>query len=143
MPATIVDVNAVLLQLGAVQVTGFADGEAMSHDFDGMDFEGSSGSHGEVTVVRKHNNIGTVTFRVMQGSVLNAILKGVHKASLLANGQSFAFTFKDLRGSTSINAAQAIIEKYPKETYGDSANPREWTVKVFNPNTDGGLNVNV
>ena len=141
MPATIVDVNNILLQLGAVPVVGFADGEAMSHDFDSVDFEASSGSHGEVTVVRKHNNVATVTFRVMQGSVLNSILWNLHKASLLAGGASFVFTFKDLKGATSINAAQAIIEKYPKIAYGDSANPYEWVVRVFNPLTNGGLSV--
>jgi hypothetical protein len=143
MAATIVDVNNVLLQLGAVQVTGFADGEAFSFDFDGVDFEAAGGSHGEVTVVRKHNNIGTGTFRTMQGSVLNAILHDLHNASVLAGGTSFVFTFKDLRGSTNINGAQAILEKHAKQSWGDTANPREWTVKIFNPNTTGGLNVSV
>lgn len=141
MSAKLVDVNNILLKLGAIDVTGFADGEAMAHDFDDVDWAAAQGSHGEVTVTRKHNNIGTCTFRTMQGSVLNSLLKALHKATLGPAGRSFPFYFKDLLGDTEIKGFQALIEKYPKEAYGDSANPREWTVKVFNPETIGGLNV--
>ena len=34
MAATIVDVNAIVVKMGALDITGFADGEAFSHDFD-------------------------------------------------------------------------------------------------------------
>jgi hypothetical protein len=135
MPAHIVDTNFTLLKLGAIAVGGYADGEAIAHDFDDVDWVLEKGSHGEVTAVKKHNGGSTLTFRLMQGNALIPLIKALFKT-----GRSFIFQFADLHADTVISSNQAIGEKIPKEAWGDSGNPYEFVVKVVNAKSVGGAN---
>ena len=135
MPARVVDVNFNLLKLGSIAVGGYADGEAMAHDFDGVDWILVKGSHGEITAVKQHNGTSKLTFRLMQGNPLIDLIK-----KLFATGRSFVFQLADLHANTVISSAQAIGEKIPKEAWGDSANPYEFTVLVVNAKSTGGTN---
>jgi hypothetical protein len=136
--ATVVDTNFISLTLGAIEFSGFADGDAVAHTFGGNDFEASSGSDGAVTIVRKHNNFSGIVARTMQGNVLNTLLTQLHNASLLAGGKSYPLFFKDLKGDLTVTSAQAVIEKQPDFGFADSAKPWDWGIIVVNPKIVGG-----
>jgi len=135
MPAHVVDVNFTLLKCGAIAMGGYADGEAISHDFDDVDWVLEKGSHGEITAVKKHNGTSKLTFRLMQGNALIPLIK-----NQMLTGRSFIFMFADLHSDTVISSPQAIYEKMPKEAWGDSGNPYEFTVLIANAKSTGGAN---
>lgn len=141
--ATIVDTNFISLTLGAIQFSGFADGDAVAHSFPNNDFVASSGTDGAVTVVRQHNNYSGIVARTMQGNALNTFLTQMHNASKLAGGTSYPLAFKDLKGDMVVTAAQALIEKNPDFGYADSAKPWDWGIIVINPEITGGAGIAV
>lgn len=141
--ATIVDTNFISLVLGAVQFSGFAEGDAMAHSFPGVDFSASSGTDGAVTVVRQHNNFSGIVARTVQGNALHTLLTQLHNASLLAGGKSYTLAFKDLKSDLTVTSAQALIEKHPDFGYADSAKPWDWGIIVVRPVVNGGAGIPV
>jgi hypothetical protein len=141
--ATIVDTNFISLVLGAVQFSGFADGDAVAHSFPSNDFSASSGTDGAVTVVRQHNNFSGIVARTVQGNALHTLLTQLHNASLLAGGVSYTLAFKDLKSDLTVTSAQALIEKQPDFGYADSAKPWDWGIIVVNPVINGGAGIPV
>ncbi len=141
--ATIVDTNFISLTLGAIEFSGFADGDAVAHNFPNSDFVANSGSDGAVTLVRQHNNHSMIVARTMQGNSLNALLTQLHNASLRVGGTSYPLFFKDLKSNLTVTSAQAVIEKQPDFGFADSAKPWDWGIIVINPEIAGGAGVPV
>ena len=141
--ATIVDTNFISLSLGAIQFSGFAEGDAVAHSFPGVDFTASSGTDGAVTVVRQHNNFSGIVARTVQGNALHTLLTALHNASLLAGGVAYPLFFKDLKSDLKVATSQALIEKHPDFGYADSAKPWDWGIIVINPEFGGGAGIPV
>lgn len=141
--ATIVDTNFISLTLGAIEFSGYAEGDAMAHSFPGVDFSATSGTDGAVTVVRQHNNFSGIVARTVQGNALHALLTTLHNGSLLVGGKSYPLFFKDLKSDLIVTSAQALIEKHPDFGYADSAKPWDWGIIVVRPVIGGGTGIPV
>lgn len=131
------DLQKSVLTLGTVNVTGYADGEAVSFEIDGDDWASNKGSHGEMNFIAQHNPQGTATIRVTKGNPVNAALAALAKTSK-ETGVSWPLFFADILGGDQVISSHCKIKKIPKLAHGDGNYPIEWTILMSNPDIDHG-----
>ena len=130
----------VTLVLGTNLITEFVKGEAITCSKDDDDWTVTQGSHGAVCRAKKHNNIGTVVIRTMQGSPTNKLISDMLKADLADGAKSFALQLKDNRGAAVVSAPQCFFLKPADMAFGEEVGQREYTVKCGHLSMDDGAN---
>ncbi len=118
--------------------TGFADGDGVTMGYDSDDFEYTPGSDGHGIWVQKHNVKVNVAIRLAQGNPLTALVRQLHKASLLAGGILYPFGAINLKSTDEIVAGQAMIVKQPEIKWADTAQPIEIMLGVSATTFAGG-----
>lgn len=114
---------------GVAQITGYADGDALTVEEDQPAFNSMSGADGHVDRVKNNANSLTITMSLRQTSPTNQVLSALHLADR-AGGVPLPLIIKDRNGTTLITTAQAWIEKFPKSAFGNEAKTREWVIKT-------------
>ncbi len=122
----------VAVIFGGRQLTGFADGEAVSVERNEDAWSLLVGADGEATRAKSNNRSGRVTIRLLQTSESNAILNDFAKADDLADAGAQALFIKDNSGNSLYSAEQAWIVKMPAATHGNEAGTREWVLETDN-----------
>lgn len=123
------DFKKLSVILGVSQLTGFADGEALTVSEENDAFNSIGGADGHVDRIKNNNNSLTITVRLRQTSPTNQILSAIHNADRVA-GTTLPLLIKDRSGNTLISATSAWIIKHPDTGFGTESSVREWTIKT-------------
>src|SRR5574343_1685959 len=128
----VVDLDQQIITLGSVRMQGWAEGDAVTIEFDGPAFNYVSGADGEGVRSKNFNRSAVMTIRLMQSSAVNDLMSAIHLADMLApNGSGvLPAQVKDLQGTTYLAGRQAWIEAPPNVTIGPTGQPREWKIRI-------------
>ncbi|RDB37406.1 MAG: DUF3277 family protein [Spirobacillus cienkowskii] len=116
----------VLVVVGIVPMTGFADGSFVDVEFNEEAFKQYVGSDGEHARTKNANESGKITIKLSQTSPCNDILSVIHIADKETGNGIVPISIKDNYGTSLVFAAECYIEKAPKLGYGKEIETREW-----------------
>jgi hypothetical protein len=122
------DPSKVRVLIGALVMTGFADGTFVKINRSGDAFDKKRGADGTVDRINKSAYDFEVDFSLKGTSPLNASLSGLLATDQLTNGAIFPLTIQDLSGNSLFEAPQAWIKKDPDQDFADSLNNRSWKI---------------
>lgn len=127
---TTLDPKKVIITVGGVPITGFADGEFVSVERTTDTFEKTSGADGFVSRVKSNDTSGTMTLTLAQTSPSNDVLTGFHTVDELSGVGVVPVSVTDLFGRTVILAAFGWVRRIPKASYSKSVENREWNIDL-------------
>lgn len=116
----------VLVIVGIVPITGFADGSFIDVEYNEEAFKPFSGSDGEHARTKNANESGKITIKLSQTSACNDILSTIHNVDKATGNGIVPIVIKDNYGTSTMFAAECYIEKAPKLSFGKEIEAREW-----------------
>jgi hypothetical protein len=120
------DPKSVIIAIGGVPMSGFADGTFLEVTADTQQFTKVIGADGFVTRVKTNNYGGVMTLTLGQTSPSNDVLSGFLAADRVANLGVVPILIKDLSGTTILFSATGWIQQFPDVTFGNTNNNRAW-----------------
>tara|TARA_R110000787_G_scaffold129434_1_gene241257 strand:- start:151 stop:579 length:429 start_codon:yes stop_codon:yes gene_type:complete len=123
------DFRDLIVNFGGINITGYAEGDAVEVSEENDAFNSVSGADGYVDRVKNNSNFLNITLRIRQTSPTNQLLSAAHNADRLA-GVVLPILIKDVSGTTLITASAAWVTRHPSITYGNEAKEREWSIKT-------------
>ncbi len=128
------DAKQVIVIIGVVPVSGYADGSFVSVENNEDAYTLLVGTDGEATRSRTNNNSSRITLTLQQGSLSNALLSGLHEIdkNSISGAGCFPVLIKDLQGTSMYAAEKAWIVKRPTAEFGREAGSREWIIETDN-----------
>jgi len=125
---TVFDFTQVIATFGPIFIQGFADGDAISVEFDGDRETKSIGASGDVVRVKSANKAATVIFRLQRGSPSIALFRSWLQ-TFKAPFDVSPLIIKDIGGLTIHQSLQAWIEgDGPAPTFSADAPVEEWRI---------------
>lgn len=124
------DPKLVILTVGGVPISGFADGTFISAMRSNDSFTKVSGADGIVTRAKSNDKSGEITITLQQSSPSNDVLNGFAQLDERANAGIVPVTIKELNGTTLLFGAEAWVRKPADTEYGKEVSNREWTIDV-------------
>lgn len=117
----------VIVTVGGVTVSGYADGDAVSVEMAGDVWELQKGSDGEGVRSRLNNDSGTIKFMLMYGSALNAYFNELYQSDKREGKSVVPIKIRDRNGGAEIFAPECFISAVPNVTFGRTSGTNEWT----------------
>ena len=134
------DPKLVLCSLGAIGITGFADGTFVEVSRDEDAFTKLVGAGGDVVRARNRNKSGSATFTLLASAPENDLLSALALEDELAGTGTRAFLVKEANGTTILAGQGAWVKKVATAGFGKEAGTREWIVDIAELDmTVGGL----
>lgn len=124
------DPASVVITVGGVPMSGFADGTFLLVDRDEDAFVKVTGADGTSTRVKSNNRAGTLTLTLKQSSPSNDVLSGFAILDELSNSGVVPVLVKDLSGNSLYFSATGWIQKMPASEFGKEINNREWIIDL-------------
>ncbi len=115
----------VSVVVNGTPITGFMDGSEVTVARNGESATLHMGADGKGTKVVNADKSGTITLRLAQSSLSNAVL-----SVLEATNANFAVIVKDTNGNSLHSGAKAFVSTPPSSEYAQEVSPREWTIMV-------------
>lgn len=119
--------DKVTVTVGGVIVSGFADGDFVSAEYDEDRVFPKSGADGEFGIATNPSRMGKIAITVSATSAANDELSALAN---LANFGSFSapipILIADLSGRTVITATKCWLQKAPTVALGKEIGDREW-----------------
>lgn len=127
------DPNEVSLIVGAIPISGYADGSFIECSKESPDFNDVVGADGEVARSKSNDPRWTLTITLLQTSQSNAVLSALRASDLLAgNGAGVVpVLIKDNQGTTLMAFANAWIMNPPDVTFDREATERAWELRCI------------
>lgn len=123
------DINNVVATFLGNELSGFADGTAITIDRNEDTFTLVVGADGETARSRSNNRSGTISFTFLASSASNDILSAAAAADE-ATGQGVGpFFLKELNGGTTVVAPNAWVKKPASLEFAKEIGSREWTLE--------------
>jgi len=123
------DIRKLIVTVGAILITGWADGEAFNISEPEDAFEMQRGSDGQVERYAKNVSDVEITLTLLPSSLANPLLSQLHALDKVAGLGKVPFLMKDLNSVTTLaNFLQSWIVKTPDMASGNTAVQREWTL---------------
>lgn len=121
------DPREVAVVIDGHTVVGFADGTFIEAEKNEDEVSMDVGAQGDVTFVHSADNTGTITVTLKHNSPSNAKLFELRK-----NKEPFSIRISDrnFEGDVSVGGSQAMIQKAPAFSRGDSIEDTEWSLLV-------------
>jgi hypothetical protein len=110
-------------------ITGWADGDAITVEFNEDNWTHVVGADGEVTRVYQSRKDATITLRLGMGSTSNAVLANLKRLDE-QTGVPINITIIDFLLGDKVVANQCWCMRDPGRTFGQDASPKEWTYVV-------------
>lgn len=126
MAVSTFDPKSVIIAVGGVPLSGYADGTFLEVAADNQQFSKTTGADGFTTRVKSNNNGATATVTLAQSSPSNDYLSGLAAADRLTSTGIVPILIKDLSGSTIIFAGTCWIQQIPDASFGNEINNRSW-----------------
>lgn len=130
MAVSTFDPKSVVISIGGVPISGFADGTFVSITTDTQQFTKVVGADGFTTRVKSNNYGGTLTLSLAQTSPSNDVLSGLLALDRLSNQGLFPLLIKDMSGNTVVFSESAWIQQFPDITFGNEMNNRDWVIDM-------------
>lgn len=124
------DAKRLLVNIGGVPISGFADGAFVEITANGQQFSQVVGADGITTRVKSNDYGAVMTLTLSQTSPSNDVLSGFLLADRTANLGVFPVLIKDLEGNTLIFSATAWIQQFPDITYSNEISNRAWSIAM-------------
>jgi hypothetical protein len=124
------DPKSVVITIGGVPMSGFADGTFLELTADNMQFTKITGADGYTTRVKSNNYGATMTLTLSQSSPSNEVLSAFLTADRLRNAGVVPVLVKDMSGTTTFFAGSGWIQQFPDTTFGNEINNRAWTIDL-------------
>ena len=125
----------VIIVVGGVPISGYADGTFLEITQDVQQFTKTTGADGYTTRVKSNNYGATATITLAQSSPSNDVLSALAAADRLTSTGVFPILIKDMSGSTIIFAGTAWIQQIPDATFGNEINTRAWVIEMAEADT--------
>ena len=122
----------VAVSFGNVNLSGFGDGEFLSVEMNGDQYELKMGVDGTGTRSKNNDFSAKIKITLAQSSESNAVMQGFWNADRLSGGGIQPFFAKDNSGSSLYAAATAWIMKQPVAKFAKGVEMREWTLETDN-----------
>lgn len=126
------DPKLVVLTVGGVPISGYADGTAITVERSNDMYTKTSGNDGIVSRAKSNDKSGTVTVTLAQTSSSNDVLSGFHKQDELSNTGVKVINCKDVSGRSTFFSGLAWIRKYPNSEFAKEISNREWVIDCDN-----------
>lgn len=124
------DPKSVVISVGGVPISGFADGTFLEVTADTQQFTKSVGADGFTTRVKSNNYGGVMTITLAQSSPSNDVLSGFLALDRALNAGVVPVLVKDMSGSTLFFAGTAWIQQFPDVVFGNEINTRAWILDL-------------
>lgn len=122
------DPKKVILTLGGVPITGFADGTFVQIDPNGEAFTKKVGADGEVVRELSNDNTHTIQITLLQTSLSNIYLRTVMNADRLTGLGMLPFGFTDLNTMEAMFWPQAWVSTEPPTGRAKETTDVQWTI---------------
>jgi hypothetical protein len=122
------DPAKVMITLGGVPITGFADGTFVSVEPAGDRFTKKVGADGEVSRTKSNDNTSRVTLTLKQTSLSNTYLNTLKESDRLLNAGVRPLSITDLSGTTILFWPQAWVAAVPGQEFGKEEGDRAWVI---------------
>lgn len=119
----------VVVLVGGVPITGFADGDAISIAVPAS-WTKQIGAGGAHTRSRVNDGSVEVTLRLQQTSTSNATLEAYAIGDEAFGNGIPGFLAKDLNGNDLVAAPLCYVSQRPAISFGAEAGTREWTLQL-------------
>ncbi len=123
------DIRKWVLVIGSTPITGFAEGDAFSLDFDTDDWNLTVGADGEAARSYIPNQAGILTINLMATSVSNDSLNSARLIDEATALGQFPAMIKNINGTASWSAAQAWVVAPASVSVGQDVGSREWKIQ--------------
>lgn len=124
------DPKQVVISIGGVPISGYADGTFLLIDRDENAFTKVTGADGTSTRVKSNNRAGSMTLTLKQSSPSNDVLSGFATLDELSNAGVVPILIKDLSGNSLYFSATGWIQKFPSSEFGKEISNREWVLDL-------------
>lgn len=132
MAVSTFDPKDVIVTIGGVPMSGYADGTFLEITADVPQFTKITGADGYVTRVKSNNYGAVMTLTLSQSSPSNDVLSGIFNADKQANAGVVPILIKDISGRTIIFAGTGWIQQFPDSAFGNEINDRAWVFDLAN-----------
>lgn len=122
------DPALVVLALGEVIFSGYADGSMIQAERAADSFTPHVGADGEVSRTRSRNRMGSVTVTLKQTSLTNDALSALLAADELLGTGIRPLTLRDMSGTTLLAADRAWLRKPAASEFGKDQADRQWVI---------------
>lgn len=122
------DPKLVILTLGEIFVSGYADGTMIDAVRDGDSFTKVKGADGEVARVRNRDRSGSVTVTLMQSSMTNDAFSALLAADELFGTGVRPLMLQEVGGKTLIVSDRAWLRKPANAGYANTMGDRQWVI---------------
>lgn len=116
----------VVATVAARPITGFAEDQAITIEYDADTWSKTEGCDGEVTRVHQNRKGGKITFFLAASSDLNAYFDGLQKADDVSLFGQVPIVIVDVLGGTRFMCPQGWIMKDPGHTFNRELGVKEW-----------------
>lgn len=130
MTVRTVDPKNVIITIGGVPMSGFADGTFLEITPDTQQFTKVIGADGFATRVKTNNYGAVMTLTLSQSSPSNDVLSSLLAADRLSNTGVVPILVRDLSGTTVIFSATGWIQQFPDTSYANTINNRAWVLDL-------------
>lgn len=127
MSVSTFDPKSVVITIGGVPISGYADGTFVEITADNQQFTKVVGADGYTTRVKSNNYGGTLTLTLAQTSPSNDYLSGLLQRDRATNTGVVPLLIKDMSGTTLIFSATAWVQQFPDVSFGNEMNNRAWS----------------
>lgn len=122
------DPSEVRILVGALVLTGFADGTFVKINRSGDAFEKKRGADGTIDRINKNAIDFEVEFSLKGTNPQNATLSGILAGDQASNKGIFPLTIQDMSGNSIFEGPQSWIKKDPDQEFADALNNRTWKI---------------
>ena len=120
----------LIISVGGVPLSGFADGSFLTVDRDEQAFTKVIGADGYTTRVKSNNRSGFMTVTLAQSSGSNDVLSGFAQLDEISNSGIVPVLIKDLSGNSIYFSATGWVQKIPSSEFSKELTNREWTIDL-------------
>ena len=120
------DPKDIILIVGGIAISGFADGEMVSAERTNDSFAMVSGTDGDVSRSKSNDKTGTITVTHQQTSPSNDVLSGFAQLDEESNDGVVPVLIKDLNGTSLYFSEHAWVKKPAAAGHAKEISPREW-----------------
>jgi hypothetical protein len=124
------DPKKVIVTVGGVPMSGYADGTFISVERDNDTWSKVSGADGAVSRAKSNDRTGTLTLTLQQTSPSNDVLSGFARVDEISNDGVVPISVTDLGGRTVIFSAFGWVQKPPTVEMAKEISNREWVLAL-------------
>ncbi len=124
------DPKSVVVTIGGVPMSGYADGTFLEISSDNQQFTKVTGADGYTTRVKSNNYGAVMTLTLSQSSPSNEVLSGFLALDRISNAGVVPVLVKDMSGTTVFFSGTGWIQQFPDTSFGNEINNRAWVIDL-------------